>query len=145
MTQFWALKCNPNYYEIEKSIVDFDTEWWTTKKRGIKKGDQVLIWKTLGKKDGHRGIIVLGEAISDPMLRDESNNPYWNNYATNYPKEERIAIRYIRSPNLPIWVGEGYDDILLNLGVARATGGTVFKVTADQWEDIQRTVGTPTN
>jgi len=50
--------------------------------------------------------------------------------------EERCLIRYKSAPKLPIWIGAGHDDLLMDLSVARATGGTVFKITPSQWERI---------
>jgi len=42
---------------------------------------------------------------------------------------------------LPLWISSEHNDFLLGLSVSRAEGGTVFKVTAEQWEHLTTVVG----
>jgi hypothetical protein len=48
---------------------------------------------------------------------------------------ERVGIRYIPLTE-PMWVGGPQDQLVTSLSVSRAHGGTVFRVTPDQWNAI---------
>ena len=140
MTKYWVFAANPKIYNIESAVNSVDVDNWTTKNSLIEKGDKVVIWKTLGKEK-KRGILCLGEVLDNPTLQDDLNNPFWINQANGANKELRVPIRYITNSKLPIWVGEGYDEILLDLSVSKSQGGTVFKLTPTQWENIITIIG----
>ena len=74
----------------------------------------------------------MGEVISNPVNIDDFNNPFWMDSKSGKKMEFTSRCRYVEKPSLPIWVGGLFDDFLLDLSVARAQGGTVFKVTDDQ-------------
>jgi len=140
MTKYWVAAANPKIYNIEQAINESEIDLWTTKNSDVSIGDRLLIWKTLGNSD-KRGIICLGEVLDDPIIRTDSENHFWVNKKDRQSLELRANVRYIKSPNLPIWVGESNDNILLNLSVAKSQGGTIFKVSSDQWDEILNTIG----
>lgn len=78
MPNYWALAANPKDYRIEDAISNLDIDFWTTAGSKIQIGDSVLIWKTIGGSK-KRGIVALGEVISNPQMMSDEQNPYWNN------------------------------------------------------------------
>jgi putative restriction endonuclease len=140
MTNYWAAAANPKIYDIQKAIDTLETDLWTTKNSNVQKGDRLIIWKTLGNSD-KRGIICFGEVSEDPIIQQDLGNPFWINPENGSSFELRSKIRYIKNPLLPLWIGGEHDDILLELSVAKSKGGTIFKVSPDQWEKLIDIIG----
>lgn len=136
----WALCANPSRYRIEEAVTDLVTDWWTTGGRKIRQGDQLVIWKTAGR-DGHRGIVAFGEVTGDPELRTDSDNPFWIDPSDGRTRAQRVPVRYIRTASLPAWLGSGLDALLGSLSVARAKGGTAFRVSTEDWERLISALG----
>ncbi len=137
--RYWALFGNPLVYRIEDAVQDLEADTWTSKGKDIRKGDRVAIWKGAGR-DGLRGVIALGEVESDPAPTADSQNPYWLRPPTSSDSEERVRLRYVRSPALPLWVHE-HPSLLGVLSVSRARGGTVFEIAPGEWDAILATTG----
>jgi hypothetical protein len=53
----------------------------------------------------------------------------------------RATVRYLVPPALPLWEREDAPPIVGRLSVSRATGGSVFVVTAEQWAAVLDAVG----
>jgi hypothetical protein len=140
MTKYWAAAANPEIYNIESAINSLEVDLWTTRNSDISKSDRLIIWKTLGKSE-RRGIISLGEVIDYPIMRTDSNNPFWVDQKNGNINELRCHIKYIKSPKLPLWIDDSKNKFLGNLSVARAQGGTIFKITEDQWNEILSAIG----
>jgi hypothetical protein len=136
MPRYWALQVNPKNYRIAEAVRDHSIGQWLTGRSGISAGDRVAIWKTLGDASGKRGIIALGEVLSDPENVSDSENPYWLNHEMASVASPRVLVRYRTAPNLPLWVGGPADILLQSLAVARAQGGTAFKITESQWQQL---------
>lgn len=136
----WALFGNPEAYRVEAAVQDRDTDLWTSKGKPIAKGDRVIIWKGLGRGT-RRGIVALGEVLSDPFLTADPDNDYWTDSMAAASVDERVRIRYVRPSRLPIWLDEDTSGIIGSLSVARSRGGTVFKVTPEQWERVVKVAG----
>jgi hypothetical protein len=131
---YWAFLANPQTYAIEAAIRDLAEDTWTTKNHDVRSGDRVIIWKAKGK-DPVRGIVAFAEVISDPEITISAHREYWGK-PEEIKSEPSVRIRYVLTPLLPLWVGESDDDVLLSLTVSRATGGSVFHVSNEQWETI---------
>jgi hypothetical protein len=140
MTKYWALFANPKNYRIEEAIQNREIDLWPTSGSDLAISDRVLIWKARGR-DLHRGMIALGEVVSIPEIRPDMHNPYWIKRDMAEKAIQRVAVRYIQSPHLPFWVGDPGDQVLLELPVAHARAGTVFKVTAEQWNSLMNRIG----
>lgn len=65
---YWALMANPKRYDIERAVAELDEDDWTVHDSDVKAGDRVAIWKAKGQTP-HRGIVALGEVLSDPASR----------------------------------------------------------------------------
>src|SRR3954454_22407042 len=73
--RYWALCANPAPHRFEQPVRELETDLWTTGGRPIRAGDWVAIWKSKGPDD-RRGVVALGEVVSDPQLLPERHNPY---------------------------------------------------------------------
>jgi hypothetical protein len=136
--QYGALAANPAVYRVLDAVSDLEVDSWTTKGKDVRAGDRVLIWKYKGR-DPYRGIVALGEVLTDPENRYDVENPYWIRPAPQ--PDERVRVRYVRPPGLPLWVGGDVDEVFLDLSVSKAQGGTVFLVTQEQWSAVVRAAG----
>ena len=140
---YYAFLANPDRYRIEEAVHELDVDTWVTRGQDMKPGDRVIIWKAKGSGN-HRGIVALGEVISEPESMSDADNPFWNNPPDG--AEERVHVRYSTPEGLPLWLGGEHDDVLDQLSVSRGQG-TVFNVTADQWQAVVKAAGgeaTPT-
>jgi hypothetical protein len=135
--QFWAFCANPSIYRVEQAVRDLETDAWTTHSKPVRAGDWVVIWKSQGPDD-HRGVVALGEVLTDPHPRPDSDNPYWVERPPPEELRERVLVRYIVPERLPLWEP---DPALEALSVSRARGGTVFRVAPEQWDALVDRVG----
>ena len=118
--------------------MEFDT--WTTHDRPIRAHDRALIWQTRDG-EGRRGIVALAEVLEPPtVIADHS--PYWVEPAEGEASKEQVRLRYIPLRN-PLWMGGEHTSLLEQLSVARARGGSVFRVTTEQWNAVASIAGAP--
>jgi hypothetical protein len=132
-TRYWALVADPSRYRIRDAAANVEIDWWITAGKPIRPGDWVVIWQASDRKR-QRGVVALGEVIDGPTYRSDEENPFWAKLQDPEKEKavERVAIRYIQLVS-PLWIGGPHDDLIANLSAARARGGTVFKVTPQQW------------
>ncbi len=137
---FWAFSANPRIYNIERAVQDRIFDYWTVPHRQVRQGDRAIIWKTKSHSQ-ERGIIALAEVLTDPVPRTDPNREDWLDQ--NAPDEviDRLQVRYLVPPNLPLWLDESSPAILRELNVARATGGSIFHVSPQQWKAILSLIG----
>ena len=138
--RYWALCANPGRYRIDDAVRERESDTWVTSGRDFQPGDRFLIWRTLGA-DGNRGVIALGEVLDSPTKRSDADNPYWLSPAHAEKLEERVTVRYVSAPNLPLWLDGPERETVGSLSVAQARGGTVFNVTSDQWDSLLNVAG----
>lgn len=137
---YWALFANPRIYKIQDAINELSDDLWVTKGRQISLGDRVLIWKGTGD-DGWRGVVAFGDVINDPTVTTDSENPYWKNPTDGLSPEERVRVSYVTVPSLPLRYGSAQWDVLNELSISRARGGTVFKVETETWKKLISSAG----
>jgi Domain of unknown function (DUF3883)/EVE domain len=137
---YWAFLVNPNFYQIEKAIRELPVNSQTVPRGNVRAGNRAIIWKAKGK-DRHRGIVALAEVLTDPKLGIDPNPDYWVDPNTVNEVGDRVMIRYFIPPTLPLWEDATDLSFLKELSVARATGGSIFHVTPDQWDAIMEAVG----
>lgn len=138
MSNYWAFLADPSRYRIEEAVRELKTDTWVTKGRPLMAGDKILIWKSAGK-DGKRGVIALGEVLTDPQMLSDSENLFWVTPPDADNTEERVQVRYVLWPGLPLWLNE--HDALNSLSISRARGGTVFRVTPEQYQAVTTAAG----
>ena len=128
---YWAFCANPKIYKIEQAVRELREDSWTVPHRNVRADDRAIIWKAKGN-DRHRGIIALAEVLTDPKPSIAVTNPdYW---------VDRVMVRYFPLV-LPLWEDETDLQLLKELSVARAPGGSIFHVTPAQWNAIMEAVG----
>jgi hypothetical protein len=139
---YWAFVANTKRYDIEGAIAELDEDTWTVRRSNVRAGDRVLIWKAKGQT-GHRGIVALGDVLSDPAPRTPppASRKYCIDVKLITTAENRVILRYVVPHNAPLWLEEDKSGLLGRLSVARATGGTVFKISADQWQKLVALLG----
>jgi len=138
--QYWAVCANPDIYRIEDAACEVNEDTWTTKGKPLQAGDRVILWKAKGHDDW-RGVVVLGEVLTDPALLPAAHAMYYVRDSDANQLEERVVIRFVRPPRLPLRMDSEAADVLRDLSVSRATGGTVFYVAPDQWDAVVDAVG----
>jgi hypothetical protein len=138
--RYWTLAANPGAFRVEDNVREQDVELWRTSRK-VTRGDRVGIYKYKGR-DSYRGIVSLGEILTDPQTMDipAGTDPYeviGNSYGRPIPvRAEWSWVRYVRAPGLPLWADLGSGSVVDELPVARAQGGTVHQVTGGQWERL---------
>lgn len=125
---YWAWVANPNLFRVDEAIREREVDRWFTKRKGVKKGDRGIVWRSKGR-DGKRGIVAVGEVVSDPR-EAPVDDPYWLEPPEG--PEEYVEFRYVPLEGLPLWSGvRELDDLALNAD--RARGGSVFSLDVEQW------------
>ncbi len=137
---YWALLATPRTYRVEDAVSDGQTDLWTVGRSRVQSGDRVIVWKAKGR-DRRRGVVALGEVLTDPLPRPDHSNQYWTDRSEAAKVQTRVEVRYVLSPRLPLWLGDPGSEVLEDLSVSRARGGTVFKVTPEQWDAVAAAVG----
>jgi hypothetical protein len=89
---------------------------WTTRGRDVRAGDRVALWKALGR-DKMRGVVALGEVLTDPALLSDAGNRFWVDPAVADTGDARVLVRYVRAPALPLWLDGPADLLLRDLSV----------------------------
>src|SRR5262249_58518774 len=102
---YWAYNANPAIYRIQEAIHATPIDLWTTKGRDMRVGDRVLFWQTLGRRGTQRGIVALGEVLSDPEMLNDDANPFWAEGHAGGGVGLRVRVRYVVPPGLPLWYG----------------------------------------
>ena len=137
--RFWALAADPRVYRIDDAVRELrDPDLWTTKGRDLRPGDRVVVWRTSGG-GGPRGVVALGEVVGPVREVSDADNPYWR--TPDGAVAARVPVRYAVPHGLPLLLGDDGDGPARALSVARARGGTVFNVSADEWAALTDAVG----
>jgi Domain of unknown function (DUF3883)/EVE domain len=137
---YWAFSANPRIYKIEEAIQKRNEDTWTVPRGNVRAGDRAIIWKAKGN-GLHRGIIALAEILTNPTASIDPNPDYWVDQRAANEVVDRVKVRYFVPPTLPLWEDTTDLSVLSQLNVARATGGSIFYVTPDQWDAIMEAVG----
>jgi hypothetical protein len=140
--RYWTLAAHPDRYRVVDAVRDLDEEWWLTGRGDLHAGDRVAIWKYKGSDD-RRGIIAFGEVLTDPEMRDlsDDDHTYWVD-ADAKAAAPGVRVRYVIKLSEPLWLESApADSVIRQLPVARAQGGTAHHVTADQWAQLMALVG----
>lgn len=140
LPRHWALMANPGVYRIEEAVRELEVDPWTTAGKELRPGDHVVIWKAKCR-DEHRGIVALGEVITEPYLSGDRANTYWVDGVELPEGAEVVDIRYMVPPGAPMWLTSETKDVIGDLNVARARGGTVFHVTEEEWRRVVDALG----
>jgi hypothetical protein len=137
---YWAFCANPLYYRITDVVQECALDSWNIPRSDVRAGDRAIIWKAKGR-DSKRGVVALADILTDPAVGLDPNRAYWvNPYGMDEPVA-RVTIHYRVPPSFPLWLSDGAPSVLSSLSVSRATGGSIFAVTPDQWQTLMDFVG----
>ncbi len=138
--KYWAFFADPKIYDIESALAVLSRETWKTKRSDVRCGDRAILWR--GTKDGKRGVVALAEVIGDPeVIREPQETRRFFLQEPSEEPEPRVWLRTFQPQTCPLWLDEDDSGLLASLSVARTRGGTVFHITAEQWEKLMGLLG----
>ena len=138
--RYWAMLARPSIFDVDAALQALETDTWTTKGKRLRRGDRMILWRAL--KDGKRGVVGLAEVLSDPEVMGLA--PHGRAFLldnTLDTPQERVWVRNMVPRRAPLWLDEDPTGALATLTVARAHGGTIFKVTPEQWHAVVSLLG----
>lgn len=139
--RYWAFLANPDTYQIEEALRELDVDTWTTGTADVRAGDRVAIWKAQGRNSRRRGVLALGDVLTDPEPISTDASPFWLDRRLAETAENRAWVRYVVPPGLPLWLDELNDPIIAALSVARGQGRKPYIIEDDQWAALLAAAG----
>ena len=136
----WALCANPRRYRVLEAVAHVEIDFWLANRGDLASGDTVAIWQTQDAH-GRRGVVALGDVVDGPALRRDVGNPYWVQAEEGDVEAVRVPVRY-RRIRQPLWIDDSdAGRFVAGLSVARAKGGTVFRLSEAEWQRLRALVG----
>ncbi len=137
---YWLFQGNPKYYRVLDAIKELEAIPWlvTRYAKDIAAGDGVIIWLS-----GSRGGIYATAEVIEPaqFLTEIPDKKYWVDSTRALGKQQaiiRFTNKFVESPLLKNQLQE--DSVLKNLLVLRAPNSTNFKVSSEEWEQVQKLI-----
>jgi predicted RNA-binding protein with PUA-like domain len=141
MPNYWTLGARPDLYRLLDAVRDSQATMWLTAGSHLAPGDRVAIYKFKGQET-ERGVVAFGEVLTSPELLADTEDPYWEPGAEAQREAAlRVRVRYVAAPNLPLWVDTARTSVVNELAITRVRGGTVYRVTPDQWQRLVAEAG----
>lgn len=137
---YWLFQGNPKYYRVLEAIKELkEIPWLVTRyAKDIAPSDGVIIW--LSGSQG--GIYATAEVIeAAQFLTEIPDKKYWVDPTRALGKQQaiiRFTNKFVESPLLKNQLQE--DSVLKNLLVLRAPNSTNFKVSSEEWEQVQKLI-----
>jgi len=134
---YWLFQGNPKYYRVLDAIRDFEQMLWLVTRYGkdIAPGDGVLVWVS-GKEAGIYAIATVTEPAQ--VITKLPDRKYWADASRATGKQQAIIQFTSKLLDKPLLKTDLLkDQILKNLLVIRAPNSTNFKVTVEQWQQVQ--------
>lgn len=137
---YWLFQGNPKYYRVLEAIKELEAIPWlvTRYANNIAPGDGVIIW--LSGSQG--GIYATAEVVEQAQFLTEiPDKKYWVDSTRALGKQQAIikfTNKFVESPLLKNQLQE--DSVLKNLLVLRAPNSTNFKVSLEEWEQVQKLI-----
>lgn len=137
---YWLFQGNPKYYRVLEAIKELEAIPWlvTRYANNIAPGDGVIIW--LSGSQG--GIYATAEVVEQAQFLTEiPDKKYWVDSTRALGKQQaiiRFTNKFVESPLLKNQLQE--DSVLKNLLVLRAPNSTNFKVSLEEWEQVQKLI-----
>ena len=137
---YWLFQGNPKYYRVLEAIRELEAIPWlvTRYANNIAPGDGVIIWLS-----GSQGGIYATAEVIEPaqFLTEIPDKKYWVDSTRALGKQQaiiRFTNKFVESPLLKNQLQE--DSVLKNLLVLRAPNSTNFKVSSEEWEQVQKLI-----
>ncbi|MFN9613993.1 MAG: EVE domain-containing protein [Dolichospermum sp.] len=137
---YWLFQGNPKYYRVLEAIKELkEIPWLVTRyAKDIASSDGVIIWLS-----GSQGGIYATAEVIEPaqFLTEIPDKKYWVDSTRALGKQQaiiRFTNKFVESPLLKNQLQE--DSVLKNLLVLRAPNSTNFKVSSEEWEQVQKLI-----
>jgi hypothetical protein len=137
---YWLFQGNPKYYRVLEAIKELEAIPWlvTRYANNIAPSDGVIIWLS-----GSQGGIYATAEVVEPaqFLTEIPDKKYWVDSTRALGKQQaiiRFTNKFVESPLLKNQLQE--DSVLKNLLVLRAPNSTNFKVSSEEWEQVQKLI-----
>jgi len=137
---YWLFQGNPKYYRVLEAINELkEIPWLVTRyAKDIAPSDDVIIWLS-----GSQGGIYATAEVIEPaqFLTEIPDKKYWVDSTRALGKQQaiiRFTNKFVESPLLKNQLQE--DSVLKNLLVLRAPNSTNFKVSSEEWEQVQKLI-----
>jgi hypothetical protein len=137
---YWLFQGNPKYYRVLEAIKELEAIPWlvTRYANNIAPSDGVIIWLS-----GSQGGIYATAEVVEPaqFLTEIPDKKYWVDSTRALGKQQaiiRFTNKFVESPLLKNQLQE--DSVLKNLLVLRAPNSTNFKVSLEEWEQVQKLI-----
>lgn len=137
---YWLFQGNPKYYRVLEAIKELkEIPWLVTRyAKDIAPSDGVIIWLS-----GSQGGIYATAEVIEPaqFLTEIPDKKYWVDSTRALGKQQaiiRFTNKFVESPLLKNQLQE--DSVLKNLLVLRAPNSTNFKVSLEEWEQVQKLI-----
>ena len=137
---YWLFQGNPKYYRVLEAIKELkEIPWLVTRyAKDIAPSDGVIIWLS-----GSQGGIYATAEVIEPaqFLTEIPDKKYWVDSTRALGKQQAIikfTNKFVESPLLKNQLQE--DSVLKNLLVLRAPNSTNFKVSSEEWEQVQKLI-----
>ena len=137
---YWLFQGNPKYYRVLEAIKELkEIPWLVTRyAKDIASSDGVIIWLS-----GSQGGIYATAEVIEPaqFLTEIPDKKYWVDSTRALGKQQaiiRFTNKFVESPLLKNQLQE--DSVLKNLLVLRAPNSTNFKVSLEEWEQVQKLI-----
>lgn len=137
---YWLFQGNPKYYRVLEAIKELEAIPWlvTRYANNIAPSDGVIIWLS-----GSQGGIYATAEVVEPaqFLTEIPDKKYWVDSTRALGKQQaiiRFTNKFLESPLLKNQLQE--DSVLKNLLVLRAPNSTNFKVSLEEWEQVQKLI-----
>ncbi|MEY3404152.1 MAG: hypothetical protein AN487_20510 [Anabaena sp. CRKS33] len=137
---YWLFQGNPKYYRVLEAIKELkEIPWLVTRyAKDIAPSDGVIIWLS-----GSQGGIYATAEVIEPaqFLTEIPDKKYWVDSTRALGKQQaiiRFTNKFVESPLLKNQLQE--DSVLKNLLVLRAPNSTNFKVSSEEWEQVQKLI-----
>jgi hypothetical protein len=137
---YWLFQGNPKYYRVLEAIKELkEIPWLVTRyAKDIAPSDGVIIWLS-----GSQGGIYATAEVIEPaqFLTEIPDKKYWVDSTRALGKQQaiiRFTNKFLESPLLKNQLQE--DSVLKNLLVLRAPNSTNFKVSLEEWEQVQKLI-----
>ncbi len=142
MTQHWVFQANPRLYDINAALQQIDRIWWRTPQHtaDIQVGDVVAIWRS-GPESGFVGV---GRVLAPPQQHAPGEDDA--RFALADDEGEAVTTRVLLAVRPADLVTKEQVRAVPELHehqIVRAPMGTVFRVSAEEWQVISSLLPTP--
>jgi hypothetical protein len=94
----WIFQGNPDHFDVDKTLSDRDNVTWSVNQFAdeIGVGDEVFIWRAVGKVPGEPGIVARGTVVSEPIEMPADTPEFWHVPVPQDELRTRVELAEVR-------------------------------------------------